>query len=123
VLNATGQQVLSNLLAHVPSEAVALSTSLAPLVHDADHEVVLVRAWLVLAGSLGLTVLVRWLNNASVGVWVTSLLAFGIWMCLVPDGALQATFPVISGQQVEILIAAAIFSAVVTTLATHGKLK
>ena len=113
---AAGQKVLGNLLGHIPTEAVALSTSLTPLIDGKENSM---RAWAVFVGSLILTCLVRWLNKASVSVWITSLLAFFLWMAMVPGGALQQAF---TPDPVLVVIIAGVFSAVVTALASAGKL-
>jgi hypothetical protein len=116
--------VVNNLLTHVPTEAVAFVTVLSPLINSAaqkDH----LRTWLVTIGALALSVLVRWLNNASLAVWCTTLVAFALWMCLVPSSAAHLLFPGINSAegQIDIAIVAAFFSAVVTALASAGRLK
>ena len=115
------QKVLGNLLGHVPTEAVALSTSLAPLADSGTDPHL--GAWVIFAGSLVLTVLVRAVNKASVGVWITSILAFFLWMALIPKGAFQLTFPWLQHNAMITAMIAAIFSAVITFLASAGKIK
>ena len=116
------QKVVSNLLGHVPTEAVALSTTLAPFV--VDHEqAVASRAWTLFAGSLILMVFVRYVNKASPAIWVTSLIAFALWMSLVPYSPLVYIFPWIKTDPVEIVMVSAVFSAIVTVAASAGKLK
>lgn len=114
--------VINNLMVHIPAEAVALVTLLTPLVHvGPDHPE---QPWLLIIGGLLVTVVVRWVANASAAVWVTTLLAFILWMSLVPAAG-PAVCEWLKGadHQIDIAILAAIFSAVVTVLATAGKLK
>ena len=115
------QKVIGNLLGHVPTEAVALSTSLAPLAAAASER--RVAAWFVCIGSLGLMILVRWLNHADRSIWITSGIAFLLWMALIPHGAFQVTWPWLVGNAMLVLILAGIFSAAVTVLASAGILK
>jgi hypothetical protein len=119
----TTQTILGNLLAHVPTEAVALSTSLSPLTTSEGASDTLVRSWVLFVGSFVLMIVVRLVNKASLGVWITSLIAFFLYMALVPTGALQGTFPILEKDPVITLMIAAIFSAVVTVLASKGIIK
>jgi hypothetical protein len=116
--------IVNNLLTHVPTEAVAFVTMVSPLVNSSGTEDP-VRTWLVTIGALGLSVVVRWLNKASIAVWCTTAFAFALWMTLVPTSAAHLLWPEInsSGIQIDIAIVAALFSAVVTALASAGRLK
>ena len=116
--------IVNNLLTHVPTEAVAFVTMVSPLVNSSGTEDP-VRTWLVTIGALGLSVVVRWLNKASIAVWCATAVAFALWMTLVPTSAAHLLWPTInsSGSQIDIAIVAALFSAVVTALASAGRLK
>ncbi len=121
--SATGK-VVNNLLTHVPTEAVAFVTTLSPLANSGGIEDP-VRTWLITALALALSILVRWLNNASLAVWGTTLVAFVLWMALVPTSAAHLVFPAITtpSGQVYVAIVAAFFSAAVAALASAGKIK
>ena len=116
--------VVNNLLTHVPTEAVAFVTTVSPLLNSGEPTDQF-RTWLITIGALAISAVVRWLNNASRAVWCTTIVAFVLWMSLVPTSALHLLWPAISGAnaQIDIAIVAALFSAIVAALATAGKLK
>lgn len=116
--------IVNNLLTHVPTEAVAFVTTVSPLLNSGEPKDQF-RTWLITIGALAVSVVVRWLNHASVAVWCTTIVAFVLWMSLVPSSALHLLWPQVSGPdvQIDIAIVTALFSVVVTALASAGKLK
>ena len=115
------QAVINNLLVHVPTEAVTLSVALLPLTLN-GNEVRSLEAWLLFIGLLVVMIVVRALQKATKAVWITTIIAFFLWMALVPKGALQQ-YDVVAAHTNAILIIAGVFSAIVTALGTFGKIK
>ena len=114
------QKVVGNLLSHVPTEAVALATSLSPFTADNAPPA---RSWVILVGSLLLMCVVRYVNRASRNVWITSVLAFMLWMALTPNSVLGSLYASRGLDQVTVLMIATVFSAIVTVLTSAGRIK
>lgn len=116
------QKILDNLLSHLPTEAVALVATLSPLILSESGKTIPENAWLSFFGALVLSGLIRWINKASRAVWITTALSFVLWMSIVPFGAIFVSVSWIAAHQSFMLILSAIYSAVVTFLASAGKL-
>jgi hypothetical protein len=116
--------IVNNILTQVPTEAVALVTALSPLVNSGKHNDPVV-IWTISLGALALSVLVRWLNHASAAIWITTIPAFCLWMCLLPSSAVHLIWPSVlnAAVQIDIAVIAAVYSAIVATLASAGKIK
>ena len=117
---AATQKIIGNLLAHVPTEAVALSTSLSPFTANGAPPL---RSWIAFFGSFLLMCVVRYVNNASTSVWVTSVLAFLLWMALIPNSVLLPMYASWGADTQSVLMIATAFSAIVTVLTTAGRIK
>jgi hypothetical protein len=114
------EKLIGNLLAHVPTEAIALSTSLSPFTGNGAPPL---RSWIALVSSFLLMCVVRYVNNASKSVWVTSVLAFLLWMALIPNSVLLPMYASWGADTQSVLMIATAFSAVVTVLTTAGRIK
>ena len=117
-----GETIVNNILAHVPTEAVTFVASTTPLV-VINGKPDAVNAWVVFALAALITWLVRWLGKATRWVWITTIVAFFLWMSLVPSGALYLACSFIRDIQIPLMLLAAGFSAIITILASAGKIK
>ncbi len=107
-----------NLLLHIPGEASGfyLMTSAAFNVPPEQNPYL----WILAVMGLILLVVVRWIADASIWVMVTSILAYFIWMIAFDGGALRHVFNLADPWG---LIIAVFYSAIVTALASAGKIK
>jgi hypothetical protein len=116
------QAVINNVLVHVPTEAVTLAVALTPLAMD-NGKASPVGAWILFGCVLLLMIVVRVMQKATVWVWITSAIAFLLWMALVPQSALQLQFPVLVEHPNWALMVASAYSAIVTAVGSLGKIK
>ena len=109
--------VTENLLKHIPGEASGFYL----LASSSLTDVTTGRLGLIFALSLILLVVVRWLALASWGIMLTSIGAFALWMLIFDKGYLHAIFPDVLPSPLG-LIVASFYSALITLLASAGKI-
>lgn len=114
----TIEKASSNLLAHIPGEASGFYLLSA---QSFDQPSIGNLGVLCVLSSV-LLLAVRWCANASIAVIATSLIAFALWMFVLEQGFFRALIPDLLPDPLG-LIVASFFSAIVTVLATAGKLK
>jgi FtsH-binding integral membrane protein len=108
----------NNLVVHILGEASGFYLMSVEAFSDASMS----HLGLVFVLSIVLLVLVRWVAGATKAVLVTSLTAFVIWMFVLENGFFHALMPDVLPNPLGLIIAA-FYSAVVTILATSGKLE
>jgi hypothetical protein len=115
-------KVVQNLLVHIPGEASGFYLMGIDVVRDSSTREVSARDALVVGlMALVLLVVVRWLANATWAVMVTTIVAFLLWMSVIDHGFLRVYGLALPGKLGSAV--ALFYSALVTALASAGKLK
>lgn len=116
---ATGQQALvegaQNLLKHIPGEASGFYLMAVDSIEKPGLGTVL----LIFVLALILLVVVRCLANASLGIILTTIFAFLLWMLVLDKGLLSVAFPGLLPDPLG-LILAVFYSMLITLLASAG---
>ena len=109
---------IQNLLTHLPGEATGLYLIGLDVFGKEANAFILSIVAIV---SLGIMILIRTLAKASTAVFVTSFIAFVLWVYAIGNGPFQA-LGIVLPQGVS-AFAIAVFSTVVTVLANKGLIK
>jgi hypothetical protein len=114
-------KVAQNLLVHIPGEASGFYLFAVDSLRRSSGEAVPATQALWVGGmALILLVVVRWLAKASPAIIATTVIAFVIWMAVLDVGCLTVNGWGLGGLGLAVAL---FYSAVVTALATAGKLK
>ena len=110
--------VAENIINHIPAEATAFYL----MAVQALGEPTQLQLFIAFVLSLVLLIIVRWLGNASRAVWISTIVAFVLWMFLLDKGFLHPYWPRVLPDAWAPVIAG-FYSTVVTLLASKGMLK
>lgn len=111
-------EVSENLLKHIPGEASGFYL----LAVDSIKNPSLVNLGVIFTLAFVLLVVVRWLAKASLGIMITTVVAFVIWMFIFDKGFLHVIWPNLLPAPMG-LIVAVFYSMLVTLLASAGKIR
>lgn len=111
-------EVSENLLKHIPGEASGFYL----LAVDSIKSPSLVNLGVIFTLAFVLLIVVRWLAKASLGIMITTVLAFVIWMLIFDKGFLHVIWPNLLPAPMG-LIVAVFYSMLITLLASAGKIR
>lgn len=107
-----------NLLKHIPGEASGFYLMAADSIQNPGLGTLI----LIFVLAFVLLVAVRWLAGASLGIMVTTIIAFVLWMLVLDKGLLNVAFPNLLADPLG-LILAVFYSTLITILASAGKIR
>lgn len=107
-----------NLLSHIPGEASGFYLMATDAFDNPGRGILL----FLFVLSFILLVVVRWVAGASKGIMLTTIGAFIIWMAVFDKGFLHILFPSLLPDPLGLIIAA-FYSALITILASAGKIR
>ncbi len=116
------QKTAQNLLVHIPGEATGFYLLCLANFNNPPSKAAPLDLWILFGLSFVLLMLVRLLAKASIGVILSSIVAFIIWMFIIDEGI----FNVLYGSFISVpwkLVIAAFYTAVITILANAGIIK
>ena len=114
-------EIAKNLLKHIPGEAAGFYTLGVSMFEDSAKGPL--SLGILFALSLILLLIVRITAKASISILITSIAAFLIWMYVIDEGFLKLILEDWGIAAPWGAVVAAFFTAVVTVLASSGKIK